>query len=216
MREIIGAVIAAAAIIVGAAFAVFLPSAPVHAGPGLGGGGISSNTPPAFNGGTITLPLVAPAGTSNAPGVQVGSNKLGMWEVSSTRLGLGGTAAGRFMVDLDTGALTETFLFRAVLNDTLTTSGSTATNAGSGSCTTVTVSGTAIDFSVTATCTAAQTVVVTLTTFSTTPKCTISSANAAAGAVTTGTPYQSAGSATSATFTFPAVTAGIYNVHCIG
>lgn len=211
-REVVSAVVAVAAIIVGAILAVFMPAAPVHAYTTGGGTQVSS----VFTGGLITQPLVAPAGTVSNPGVQVGNNKLGMWEVSSTRLGLGGGAGNKFMVDLDTSSLTETMLFRTVLADTLTTINSTATNAGSGSCTTVTVAGTAIDFSITATCTAAQTVAVTLTTFTVTPKCTISSANAAAGAVTTGTPYQSAGSATSATFTFPAVTAGVYNAHCIG
>lgn len=107
-----------------------------------------------------------------------------------------------------TGAIT--------LGGNLKSGTSTTTNAGTGSCSSVTVSGTVLDFTVTATCTAAQTVIVTFSTgFGAAPICTMSSANTAAGAITTGTPYESAGGSTTATFTFPAVTAGKYNVHCM-
>lgn len=101
------------------------------------------------------------------------------------------------------------------LKKNLLSSTSTMTNAGTGSCTSVTVTGTVLDGTITATCLAAQTVALTFSDgFGASPNCVISSANSAAGAVTTGTPYQSAGSTTSATFTFPAVTAGKYNVIC--
>lgn len=101
------------------------------------------------------------------------------------------------------------------LKSNLKSSTSTTTDAGTGTCTAVTVTGTVLDFAITATCTAAQTVIVTFSTaFGAAPRCVISSANSAAGAVTTGTPYQSAGATSSATFTFPAVTAGSYNVIC--
>lgn len=101
-----------------------------------------------------------------------------------------------------------------IVNATLRSATATTTDATTGSCSSVTVSGSPLDFSITATCTAAQTVNVTFSAgFGGAERCVITPANSAAAAATTPA-YQSAGATTSATFTFPAVTAGTYNVHC--
>jgi hypothetical protein len=184
-------------------------------------GGATMITAPPFNGGTITNALILPSKTCATMEVGFGATNSGIcdngggssrptWYANGTQIFEASTAAG-FAVT----STSATFAGAVTIKKNLLSSTSTMTNAGSGSCTSVTVTGTVIDGTVTATCTAAQTVVVTFSDgFGASPNCTITSANAAAGGVTTGTPYQSAGATTSATFTFPAVTAGKYNVIC--
>jgi hypothetical protein len=91
-----------------------------------------------------------------------------------------------------------------------------SSNSGSGSCTAVTVSGTDIRGTITATCTAAQTVIMNYgATFGTAPICVISPANAAADAVGSGSAFL-ASSTSALTMTVPtAATAGIWNYQCI-
>lgn len=206
-RSTIAAIIAVAAIVVGAVFAVEIPAAPAHAG-----WGSWSGTSPAFNGGTITSAILGPDGTNTNPAYSFSSDalnsRLGMWRIGSGRVGVGG--GGVTMIDVDTSAK------HLGVPGVLYTYG-TVSNAGTGSCTSVSVAGSSSTPTITATCTAAQTVVLTLQSFGSgvTPRCTISPANAAAAAITTDA-YMSASSATSATFTFPAVTAGAYIAHCEG
>lgn len=108
-----------------------------------------------------------------------------------------------------TGAVATTKHFKA--------SGAQASaDATTGTCTSVTVSGTDVRGTITATCTAGQTVIMSFgAAYGTAPLCTISPVNAAADVVTLGTAFATA-STTAMTLTGPtAVTAGSWAYHCI-
>lgn len=88
MREIVGAVIAAAAIVVGATFAVLLPSAPAHAGGGLGGG-ISNNASPAFNQAAVVSDITFTPSSTGGLNIRNGS---------ASYLNIGSAGTGYFAV----------------------------------------------------------------------------------------------------------------------
>jgi hypothetical protein len=146
-------------------------------------------------------------GTAGFPGLTFNSDvTLGMYKAATNDLGFSTNSVKR--LDISTTAMTSAVHLKS--------SGPTSTNAGTGTCTSVTVSGTDTRGSITATCTAGQTVIMNFgTAYGTAPVCTISPANAAASVATSGIAFASA-STSALTLTSPtAATGGIWNYVCI-